>query len=142
MVQECIVVLNNDAVTVVKFDDKYIQLPAIKRYARTLLVKYKWGKYSVVEDGSETGGSSGTGDDSGSGTGDDGESGGNSDTGDNSGDSSGGGSNSGSSSNQEDDDFAYAMRLYEGRNGKFLTVNDIASDDDITEIIDEEGNDE
>lgn len=54
MIKECSVVLNNEAVTVVKFDRKDVQLPAIKREAKKVLVNYENGKYSIVNDDAKT----------------------------------------------------------------------------------------
>lgn len=50
MVKECLVTLNNEVVTVVLFDDKYIQFPAIKRDATTLNICFDDGKYFIVDD--------------------------------------------------------------------------------------------
>ncbi len=50
MVKECLVVLNNDVVTVVKFDDVDIQFPSIQKEAQTLFVNYESGKYSIVDE--------------------------------------------------------------------------------------------
>lgn len=49
MVKECLVKLNNDAVTVVKFDDIDIQFPSIRKNAKTVFVNYEDGKYSIVD---------------------------------------------------------------------------------------------
>lgn len=54
MIKECSVVLNNEAVTVVKFDGKDIQLPAIKREAKKVSVNYENGKYSIVNKDEKT----------------------------------------------------------------------------------------
>lgn len=50
MVKECLVVLNNDVVTVVKFDDVDIQFPSIQKEAQTVFVNYESGKYSIVDE--------------------------------------------------------------------------------------------
>ena len=50
MVKECLVVLNNEAVTVVKFDDKDIQFPSINKDAKKVFVNYENGKYSIVDE--------------------------------------------------------------------------------------------
>lgn len=49
MIKECIVTLNNDAVTVVKYGDVDVQLPAIHREAKSIFVNYENGKYFVVD---------------------------------------------------------------------------------------------
>jgi len=48
MTKECEVILNNKAVTVVKFDGKEIQFPSIHRNAKTVFVKFDNGSYSIV----------------------------------------------------------------------------------------------
>lgn len=51
MVKECKVTINNDHVTVVKYDDgEYVQLPSIKKKADTIMVKFHNGAYIVVDD--------------------------------------------------------------------------------------------
>ena len=50
MVKECRVVLNNDLVTVVLYDDVYVQLPSINKNSQTVYVDNQWGFYSVVDD--------------------------------------------------------------------------------------------
>ncbi len=50
MVKECKVTINNDALTVVRFDDIDIQFPAINKNAATVKVLFKDGKYKVVPD--------------------------------------------------------------------------------------------
>lgn len=49
MVKECLVKLNNDAVTVVRFGDTDIQFPSIHKDAKTVFVSYEDGKYSIVD---------------------------------------------------------------------------------------------
>lgn len=49
MIKECRVVLNNDLVTVVLYDDVYVQLPSIHRNSQTVYVDNQWGFYSVVD---------------------------------------------------------------------------------------------
>lgn len=50
MIKECSVLLNNEAVTVVKYDDDItIQFPSINRKAKTVFVKYEDGEYSIVD---------------------------------------------------------------------------------------------
>ena len=49
MIKECSVVLNNEVVTVARFDDKDIQFPSIHRNAHTVFVNYEDGKYSIVD---------------------------------------------------------------------------------------------
>lgn len=49
MVKECIVILNNDAVTVVQYDGIRVQLPSIKRSAKTVFVDKRGSRYSVVD---------------------------------------------------------------------------------------------
>lgn len=50
MLKRCKVLLNNDAVTVIDFDGKKVQLPAIKRKAIEVNVVFENGRYSVVDD--------------------------------------------------------------------------------------------
>lgn len=49
MVKECIVKLNNEAVTAVAYGDIDVQLPAIHKEAKTLFVNCENGKYTVVD---------------------------------------------------------------------------------------------
>lgn len=49
MTKECKVILNNDAVTVVKFDGNEIQFPSIHRNAKSVFVKFDNGSYSIVD---------------------------------------------------------------------------------------------
>lgn len=49
MTKECEVILNNGAVTVVKFDGKEIQFPSIHKNAKTVSVKVDNGSYSIVD---------------------------------------------------------------------------------------------
>ena len=49
MIKECPVILNNEAVTVVKFGDVSVQFPSIKKDEKTVFVKYKNEKYSIVD---------------------------------------------------------------------------------------------
>lgn len=49
MIKECKVLLNNEAVTVIRYDDLDVQIPAIGRKARTVKVKDD-GHYTVVPD--------------------------------------------------------------------------------------------
>lgn len=50
MVKECSVVLNNEAVTVVRYDGKDIQFPAINKDVKKVSINYDNGKYSIVND--------------------------------------------------------------------------------------------
>lgn len=50
MVKDCIVKLNNDAVTVVAFGNIEIQFPSIHRKANHVRVLYVDRKYSIVSD--------------------------------------------------------------------------------------------
>ena len=49
MTKQCPVILNNKAVTVVKFDNIEIQFPSIHKDAETVFVKFEDGKYTIVE---------------------------------------------------------------------------------------------
>ena len=50
MIKECPVIMNNDAVTVVRFDGIDIQFPSVKREGvKTLNVKFENGIYSIVD---------------------------------------------------------------------------------------------
>lgn len=50
MIKECEVILNNSAVTVVKFDDNLVQFPAICKNAETVIVEYKDEEYKIVDE--------------------------------------------------------------------------------------------
>ena len=50
MIKECKVLLNNDAVTVVRFDNKEVQLPPIGHKADVVTVRCENGKYEVVKE--------------------------------------------------------------------------------------------
>jgi len=50
MIKDCNVLINNDAVTVVRFNEVDVQLPSINRSAKTIRVCHSNGKYSVVDD--------------------------------------------------------------------------------------------
>ena len=49
MTKQCPVILNNKAVTVVRFDNIEIQFPSIHKDAETVFVKFEDGKYTIVE---------------------------------------------------------------------------------------------
>lgn len=50
MIKECPVIINNDAVTVVRFDGNDIQFPSVNREGvKTLNVKFENGIYSIVD---------------------------------------------------------------------------------------------
>lgn len=49
MVKECLVKLNNDVVTVVRYGNVDVQLPSIHREATTVFVACEEGKYFVVD---------------------------------------------------------------------------------------------
>ena len=53
MIKECPVIINNDAVTVVKFGDTDIQFPSIAKDIKKVNVKYDNGKYSIVDHAEE-----------------------------------------------------------------------------------------
>lgn len=48
MIKECKVILHNDKVAVVLFDDKKIQVPNSEHISNTAYVKFDKGIYSVV----------------------------------------------------------------------------------------------
>ena len=50
MIRKCPVLLNNDHVTVVRFDDIDIQFPAMGAITEYVNVLFEDGKYTVVED--------------------------------------------------------------------------------------------
>lgn len=50
MTKECPVIINNAAVTVVKFDNTEVQFPSIGTDAKTVKVKFAKGKYTLVGD--------------------------------------------------------------------------------------------
>jgi len=49
MIKECQVILNNEAVSVVKFDDVEVQIPSVGKDTKTVCIKFDNGKYSVVD---------------------------------------------------------------------------------------------
>ena len=49
MTKECPVILNNKAVTVVKFGEIEVQLPSIQRDAKKIFVKFENDRYAVVD---------------------------------------------------------------------------------------------
>lgn len=49
MVKECIVKLNNDAVTVATYDGIDVQFPSIRKDVKSVFVNYEDGKYTIVE---------------------------------------------------------------------------------------------
>lgn len=49
MTKECKVILNNSAVTVVKFGEVEVQLPSIQRDAKKVFVKFENDRYAVVD---------------------------------------------------------------------------------------------
>ena len=49
MVKECPILINNTAVTVVKYGDVEVQFPAINKNAKTIFVDYVEGKYTIVD---------------------------------------------------------------------------------------------
>ncbi len=51
MVKQCNIILNNSAVTVVKYGDILVQLPAIGKDADSILVAYEGDKYFSVNEG-------------------------------------------------------------------------------------------
>lgn len=54
MVKECLVLLNNSVVTVIKYGDIKVQLPTIGKEAKTVFVKFENGRYFVVDGLDET----------------------------------------------------------------------------------------
>lgn len=50
MVKECLVILNNDVVTVVRYGDVDVQFPAIHKNAKSVFVNYEDGRYSIVDE--------------------------------------------------------------------------------------------
>lgn len=48
MILECPVIINNNAVTVVKYGNIDIQFPSVRKDVKTLMVKCDNGKYSLV----------------------------------------------------------------------------------------------
>lgn len=49
MIKECPILLNNSAVTVVRYEKVEVQFPSIHRKEKTVFVKYENGKYEIVE---------------------------------------------------------------------------------------------
>ena len=49
MVKECLVMLNNEVVTVARYGNTDIQFPSIHRDAKTVFVNCEDGKYSIVD---------------------------------------------------------------------------------------------
>lgn len=50
MIKECEVKSNNDYCTVVKYGDTYVQIPSIRKDAKTVFLKYEDGRYIVVDE--------------------------------------------------------------------------------------------
>jgi hypothetical protein len=50
MITKCLVTLNNDAVTVVKYGDDYIQFPAIGKDETYVFVKETDGRFEIVDE--------------------------------------------------------------------------------------------
>lgn len=48
MIKECQVILNNESVSVVKFDNTEVQLPPIGKDVKTVKVECEDGRYSIV----------------------------------------------------------------------------------------------
>lgn len=49
MIKECPILINNTAVTVVKYDDVEVQFPAINKDVKTIFVDFTEGKYNIVD---------------------------------------------------------------------------------------------
>lgn len=49
MVKECLVKINNEAITVVRYGDTDIQFPSIHKGVNTVFVSYEGGKYFIVD---------------------------------------------------------------------------------------------
>ena len=49
MVKECLVKINNEAITVVRYGDTDIQFPSIHKDVNTVFVNYEGGKYFIVD---------------------------------------------------------------------------------------------
>lgn len=49
MVKECLVILNNEVVTVARYGNTDIQFPSIHRDAKTVFVNCEDGKYFIVD---------------------------------------------------------------------------------------------
>ena len=54
MIKECLVTLNNEVITVVKYDNKYIQFPSIQKDVKKIFVDYTNGKYTIVKEKCKT----------------------------------------------------------------------------------------
>lgn len=54
MVKECKIIVNNEAVTVVKFDEISVRFPSIQNPdAKTVFVKKEGGRYTIVDNAKE-----------------------------------------------------------------------------------------
>lgn len=49
MIKDCRVILNNEAVTVVRYDDIDIQFPSIHKESKYVRVLFQDGKYRIVD---------------------------------------------------------------------------------------------
>lgn len=49
MVKECLVKINNEAITVVRYGDTDIQFPSIHKNVNTVFVSYEGGNYFIVD---------------------------------------------------------------------------------------------
>lgn len=54
MIKECQVLLQNEAVIVVRYGDIDIQFPHHEGNFRTVFVKYEDGRYTIVDDNTES----------------------------------------------------------------------------------------
>lgn len=54
MIRECPVFINNEFVTVVRFGEENVQLPAINREAEFIKVSCEDGHYAIVEEATES----------------------------------------------------------------------------------------
>lgn len=50
MIKECPVIINNDAVSVVRFDGIDVQFPSVGKNVNKVNVKFENGRYSIVKD--------------------------------------------------------------------------------------------
>lgn len=53
MIKECPVIINNNAVTVVRFGDTDVQFPSIMSDTKTVNVKYESGEFFIVDHASD-----------------------------------------------------------------------------------------
>ncbi len=50
MIKNCEVLVNNDYITVINYDGRYVQIPSINKKAKYVNVIFRDGRYTIVDD--------------------------------------------------------------------------------------------